>query len=135
MDILNRNPPKASPSDYMKAVIARGLILPTDQELNCQEKGSTLSREKLPLISMGRIGLTAFVDKVQCRRITLAMSCGRRFSVEDTLAEVVHLQNLRHPHSIQLVGSYLQGKKFAVLLYPVADTELGHSWKMFWPRA
>ncbi|KAG4437413.1 hypothetical protein IFR05_007095 [Cadophora sp. M221] len=52
------------------------------------------------------------------------MVCGRRMTVEEDLVEVEYLQNLRHPHIIQLVGSYLQGKKFSVLLYPVADCDL-----------
>ena len=36
-----------------------------------------------------------------------------------------HLQNLRHSHIIQLVGSYLQGRNFSILMYPVADCHLG----------
>jgi len=86
--------------------------------------------EELPFKVLGTIGanLTATVDKVRCRRILLArktMLCGRRISLHDALAEVEHLQKLRHPHIIQLVGSYLQGKRFSVLLYPVADYDLG----------
>jgi serine/threonine protein kinase len=38
--------------------------------------------------------------------------------------EVEHLQRLRHPHIVQLVGSYTQGSKFAILIYPVADWNL-----------
>jgi serine/threonine protein kinase len=53
------------------------------------------------------------------------MVCGRRLSLHDAFVEVEHLQKLRHPHIIQLIGSYLQGKKFSVLLYPVADYDLG----------
>lgn len=52
------------------------------------------------------------------------MICGRRMTLEEALVEVEHLQKLRHPHIVQLVGSYLQGKKFSVLLYPVADYDL-----------
>lgn len=52
------------------------------------------------------------------------MICGRRWPLEEALVEVEHLQKLRHPHIIQLVGSYLQGKKSSALLYPVADCEL-----------
>ncbi|CZT04062.1 uncharacterized protein RCO7_05660 [Rhynchosporium graminicola] len=52
------------------------------------------------------------------------MLCGWRMTVEEALIEVEHLQNLRPPHMIQLVGSYLQGKRFSVLLYPVADCDL-----------
>jgi serine/threonine protein kinase len=52
------------------------------------------------------------------------MVCSRRQKLEDVINEVEHLQRLRHPHIIQLVGSYLQGKKFAILLYPVAEWNL-----------
>ncbi|PVH99773.1 kinase-like protein, partial [Periconia macrospinosa] len=38
--------------------------------------------------------------------------------------EVKHLNKLRHSHIVQLVGSYIQGRTFAVLLYPVADLDL-----------
>lgn len=82
----------------------------------------------MPFEVIGPIGasLTAQIDKIRCRRILLArktMVCGRRMTVEEALIEVEHLQKLRHPHIVQLVGSYLQGKKFSVLLYPVADCD------------
>jgi serine/threonine protein kinase len=119
----------------MKAAHARGLILPIEEELNWSGKSNGGQHvefergEQLPFQIINTIGmsLTATVDKVRCRRIMLArksMTCGRRLSVQDALTEVEHLQKLRHPHIIQLVGSYLQGKKFAVLLYPVADSDL-----------
>jgi hypothetical protein len=122
-------------SEYIKAAQEKGLILPLDQELNWsgKENGGQhvefAKGEELPFQVLGPIGasLTATVDKVRCRRILLArktMICGRRLSVEEALVEVEHLQKLRHPHIIQLVGSYLQGKKFSVLLYPVADCDL-----------
>ncbi|KAL2059999.1 hypothetical protein VTL71DRAFT_9821 [Oculimacula yallundae] len=122
-------------SGYLKAVHEKGLVLPLDQELNWsgKENGGQhveyAKGENLPFEVIGPIGasLTAQVDKVRCRRILLArktMICGRRMTVEEALVEVEHLHNLRHPHIIQLVGSYLQGKKFSVLLYPVADCDL-----------
>jgi len=52
------------------------------------------------------------------------MFCSRKQKLETMINEVEHLQRLRHPHIIQLVGSYLQGKKFAILLYPVAQWNL-----------
>jgi serine/threonine protein kinase len=74
------------------------------------------------------IGGFAMVDGVLCRRIKLArktMICNRSGQkLENFMNEVEHLQRLRHPHIIQLVGSYLQGRKFAILLYPVADWNL-----------
>ncbi|TVY57582.1 putative leucine-rich repeat receptor-like serine/threonine-protein kinase, partial [Lachnellula cervina] len=129
-------PPKKPASEYIREARSRGLILSPDEELNWSGKSNggqhvefALGTE-VPLQVLGPIGmsLTATVDKVRCRRILLArktMKCGRRFSLQDAFAEVEHLQKLRHPHIIQLVGSYLQGRKFAVLLYPVADYDLG----------
>jgi hypothetical protein len=129
-------PPPKPTTEYMKAIKDRGLALPLDQELNWSGKANGgqhvefAEGEELPFKVLGTIGanLTATVDKVRCRRILLArktMLCGRRISLHDALAEVEHLQKLRHPHIIQLVGSYLQGKRFSVLLYPVADYDLG----------
>ena len=123
--------------EYIQAAGARGLLLPPDLELNWsgKENGGQhvefAKREELPLEAISKIGmsLTATVDKVRCRRIMLArktMTCGRRLSIQDALVEVEHLQKLRHAHIVQLVGSYLQGKKFAVLIYPVADCDLGN---------
>ncbi|KAH7319060.1 kinase-like domain-containing protein [Rhexocercosporidium sp. MPI-PUGE-AT-0058] len=127
--------PVKTTSGYLKAIQERGLILPLDQELNWSGKengGQHVEFNKgdaLPFEVIGPIGtsLTAQVDKIRCRRILLArktMICGRRMTLEEALVEVEHLQKLRHPHIVQLVGSYLQGKKFSVLLYPVADYEL-----------
>jgi serine/threonine protein kinase len=45
--------------------------------------------------------------------------------VTDAIREVYHLQNLRHFHIVQPVETYLQGRNFSVLMYPVADTHLG----------
>lgn len=129
-------PPPKPTSEYMTAIHARGLALPLDQELNWSGKANGgqhiefAKGEELPFKVLGTIGasLTATVDKVRCRRILLArktMLCCRRIPLQDALAEVEHLQKLRHPHIIQLVGSYLQGKRFSVLLYPVADYDLG----------
>lgn len=135
MSRKSRDSPTVHSSNYLKAVHEKGLILPVDQELNWSGKANggqhvEYSRgEELPFDVLGPIGasLTAQVDKVRCRRILLArksMVCGRRLSVDEALVEVEHLQFSRHPHIVQLVGSYLQGKKFSVLLYPVADCDL-----------
>ncbi|KAH9206410.1 kinase-like domain-containing protein, partial [Leptodontidium sp. 2 PMI_412] len=48
--------------------------------------------------------------------------------------EVEHLQRLRHPHIVQLVGSYLQGKKFAILLYPATEGNLATFYEMCGPE-
>jgi hypothetical protein len=130
-------PPPKLTSEYVRAILTRGLVLPLDQELNWSGKANGgqhvefAKGEELPFKVLGTIGasLTATVDKIRCRRILLArktMLCGRRISLHDALAEVEHLQKLRHPHIVQLVGSYLQGKRFSLLLYPVADYDLGN---------
>jgi serine/threonine protein kinase len=64
---------------------------------------------------------------VRCRRIRLArksMRYRRGTKLEDLVEEVAHLHRLRHAHIIQLVGSYLQKDKFAILLYPAAHYDL-----------
>src|SRR4051794_20095090 len=43
--------------------------------------------------------------------------------------ELEHLQRLRHAHIVQLVGSYVQGREFAILLYPCADMDLSNFMK------
>jgi serine/threonine protein kinase len=68
------------------------------------------------------------VDKVQCKRIILArkmMRCNRNWKARDALREVEHLHKLQHFHIVQLVGSYLQGRTFSILMYPAADYHLG----------
>lgn len=85
--------------------------------------------EPIPLESLQQIGSspTAVVDKVRCRRVLLArksMTCRGRLKLETAINEVEHLQRLSHAHIIQLVGSYLQGRTFSILLYPVADYDI-----------
>jgi hypothetical protein len=127
---LSLGPPAVS--GYIMAARERGLILPVDQELNWSGKSNGGQHveyargEELPFQVLGTIGmsLTATVEKIRCRRILLArktMVCGKRLTLHNALIEVQHLQKLKHPHIIQLVGSYMQGKRFSILLYPVAD--------------
>ena len=52
------------------------------------------------------------------------MVCRNKLSLGEALQEVEHLQRLLHPHIIQLVGSYLMNRTFAILLYPVCDLDL-----------
>lgn len=52
------------------------------------------------------------------------MLCTRKQKLETIINEVEYLQRLRYPHIIQLVGSYLQEKKFTILLYLVAQWNL-----------
>ncbi len=91
--------------------------------------------EQIPLKPLNAIGYvgSALVDSVLCRRIKLArktMTCSRRQRLETLINKVEHLQRLRHGHIVQLVGTYLQGKNFAILLYPVAEGNLSTFYEM-----
>ncbi|KAF2689708.1 kinase-like protein, partial [Lentithecium fluviatile CBS 122367] len=84
----------------------------------------------VPLALLSNLGISAsaIVEKVLCRRVALArktMKCTRKWTISDALREVYHLQNLRHFHIVQLVGTYLQGRVFSILMYPAADCHLG----------
>lgn len=119
--------------DYPKDLHRRKLILPVERELNWSGKGQHIAidiTEKLPLTPVAHLGssCSAIVDKVLCGRIPLArkrMRCTRLLTVQDALAEVEHLQRLQHFHIVQLVGTYLQGRNFGILMYPAADCHLG----------
>lgn len=119
--------------DYQNALRQQNLIQPFEKELNWSGKGqhvTFMSPADVPLKMLSFLGSsnTAIVEKVLCRRIALArksMRCNRSLSITDALCEVVHLHNLRHFHIVQLVGSYLQGRLFSILMYPVADQHLG----------
>ena len=72
-------------------------------------------------------GATAVVDLVRCRGIRLARKTvllRRNLTIKDVLTEVRALHELRHAHIIRLVGTYTQGKRFSMLLYPVARLNL-----------
>jgi serine/threonine protein kinase len=119
--------------EYHTNLRQQNIIQPFDKELNWSGKGQHvmfLPKDTVPLVPLASLGasMTAKVDKVLCRRIALArkvMRCSRQWTIADALREVYHLQNLRHAHIVQLVGSYLQGRNFAILMYPVADCHLG----------
>ncbi|KAF2622565.1 hypothetical protein BU25DRAFT_206252 [Macroventuria anomochaeta] len=53
------------------------------------------------------------------------MRCSRTGTVANALLEVKHLQDLWYHHIVRLVGTYLRGCDFALLMYPVADYRLG----------
>ncbi|KAF2256807.1 kinase-like protein [Trematosphaeria pertusa] len=119
--------------EYEQQLQEKELVQPFDQELNWSGKGQHtvyLPNEEIPLKVLAQLGASssAIVDKVLCRRIALArktMRCTRKWGVSDAIGEVYHLQNLRHFHIIQLVGSYLQARNLALLMYPAADCHLG----------
>lgn len=119
--------------DYLSELSTKSLIQPFNKELNWSGKGQHVlyaPKEEPPLKTLSHLGAsnTAIVEKVLCKRIALAkktMRCTRTLKISDALREVYHLQNLRHFHIVQLVGTYLQGRNFSVLMYPVADFHLG----------
>ncbi|CAI9630146.1 unnamed protein product [Alternaria burnsii] len=119
--------------DYYSSLREREILQPFDKELNWSGKGQHVTfsaTDVIPLSHISHLGssMSASVDKVLCRRVALArktMRCDRRWTVTDALQEVYHLQNLRHFHIVQLVGTYLQGRKFSILMYPAADMHLG----------
>lgn len=118
--------------DFKDLIRERGLQPSLSEEINWSGQGQHVQfgvAQNIPLKELAAIGHggSALVDSVLCRRVKLArktMMCTRRQKLETMINEVEHLQALRHPHIIQLVGSYLQGKKFAILLYPVAEWNL-----------
>ncbi|KAF1948832.1 kinase-like protein [Byssothecium circinans] len=119
--------------EYQTQLQEKSLIQPFEKELNWSGKGQHIifqPNDEIPLATIESLGAssTAIVDRVLCRRIALArkmMRCTRNWTISDALREVYHLQNLRHAHIVQLVGSYLQGRTFALLMYPAADSHLG----------
>jgi serine/threonine protein kinase len=120
-------------NDYHSYLMEKGLMPPLDEEINWSGKGQHVefsSTEDVPVQVLSHLGssISATVDKVQCKRIILArkmMRCSRNWKVADALREVEHLHKLRHFHIVQLVGSYLQGRTFSILMYPAADCHLG----------
>lgn len=52
------------------------------------------------------------------------MKLSRKWTLADAMNELQHLHKLHHDHIIQLVGSYILKRKFAILLYPVAGCNL-----------
>ena len=70
---------------------------------------------------------TAKVESVRCRRIRLArktVKVNRRLKKEEVIKEVEHLQRLKHPHIIRVVGTYTLPRELSILLYPVAEYTL-----------
>jgi hypothetical protein len=119
--------------EYLNSLQEKSLLQSLDAEVNWSGRGQHVTfqpTEDVPLRHLGHLGasMSATVDKVLCRRVALArktIKCTPRFKVADALIEVSHLQRLQHFHIVQLVGSYLQGRNFSILMYPVADSHLG----------
>jgi serine/threonine protein kinase len=119
--------------EYVEFLRMENILQSIDKEVNWSGKGQHVTfhqKEEVPLTLLSHLGSsnTAKVDKMLCRRIAVAkktMRCSRGSTIKDAAREVYHLQNLRHFHIVQLVGSYLQGRDFSILMYPVADFHLG----------
>lgn len=119
--------------DYQDELRQRQLFQPFDKELNWSGRGQHVIfgiQEHVPLDFIAHLGAsaTARVEKVRCRRVALArktMRCNGSWNRSKVLQEVTHLQNLRHFHIVQLVGTYLKGRDFSLLMYPAADYHLG----------
>ncbi|KAI9768912.1 MAG: hypothetical protein M1835_006781 [Candelina submexicana] len=125
---------------YSRFITDRGLLETLENELNWSGEGQHVmypSTSIPPLDSIATLGcsLTPSVDKVRCRRIHLArktMSCSAKVRMDSVMTEVALLQRLRHNHIIQLVGSYLRGRSFSILLYPAVEYNLAQYMEGYW---
>ena len=91
----------------------------------------------VPIDSRGIIGHTrhASVDRVTCdtNRMTYPGYFARKTIIDDSKeaprlelakAEAKNMENLRHPHVVLLLGTYMQADSFAILMYPAAKSNL-----------
>jgi serine/threonine protein kinase len=84
---------------------------------------------QIPLqhVALLGVGAAASVDRVRCKRITLArktIRCSRRLKREVAITEVEHLQRLTHSHIVRVIGTYVLGNTLSILLYPATDYNL-----------
>ncbi|KAH7076252.1 kinase-like domain-containing protein [Paraphoma chrysanthemicola] len=122
-----------SGSKYGQALIKEHALVAKETEANWSGRGQHVEFQRTDIVplevekAIGHSG-TALVESVLCRRIRLArksIRVNRRAKLDDLVKEVAYLNRLRHRHIVQLVGSYLQGPVFAILLlYPVATGDL-----------
>lgn len=73
-------------------------------------------------------GLVGVVYKVKCGRIFMArktMHLGRDCTKDEAISEVAHMNRLEHAHIIRVVGTYVWTTEFNILMYPVANGDLG----------
>ncbi|KAI9808943.1 MAG: hypothetical protein M1827_007117 [Pycnora praestabilis] len=128
---LDSAPTSVTDHDWISYLRSKS-ILPANEEINWSGKGQHVEFVKpadVPLVVQKTLGHSAncLVDQCRFQRFIIArktIQCSRRMTKEDALIEVEHLQRLKHPHIIQLIGSYVLGKKLAILLYPAADFNL-----------
>lgn len=136
--VVEQDPTRHSERDarhkiaYEQGISTQKISRPFEKERSWSGRGQHVIFEPheappLAVITPIAVGGTAVVDTVVCRRITLArktIRCPRPVTISDVLEEVKHLQELQHRHVVQLVGSYLQGREFSILIYPVANFAL-----------
>jgi hypothetical protein len=120
-------------TEYGQLMTQKDLLVAREVELNWSGGGQHVEygmQEHVPLTILNVLGYsaTALVEAVECRRILLArksIRLNRNLKLVDLVGEIEHLHQLRHRHVIRLVGSYLQGRTFAMLLYPTVSPHLG----------
>ncbi|KAI9779495.1 MAG: hypothetical protein M1835_004682 [Candelina submexicana] len=125
-------------SEWITYLKSKSLLPTRQEEINWSGKGQHVEFSKvseIPLVAQKPLGHSANCLVEQCRfqRYLIArktIQCSRRMTKEQALIEVEHLQRLRHPHIVQLIGSYVLGKKFAILLFPAADFNLDEFMEM-----
>lgn len=95
-------------------------------------------REDIPLATHEVLGSGGYavVQKVICKsndQRPLAQKIIRdyRTDLEAIMSEVKHIQHLRHPHLIQLVGTYALAWNLHILLFPVGQWNLKQFWGEF----
>lgn len=126
--------PMQSKSEWHQYLKSRNLVPDPFHEMNWSGRGQHAEYKPnelidIPLkleraIGFGRSGL---VESVRCQRIRLArktIRCRTRMTQKAAIAEVEHLDNLRHNHIIRLIGTYVIGKDLCILLYPVTEYNL-----------
>lgn len=97
------------------------------QHVEFQQSERHLIKEILDTGSTLGCTNSAMVEIVKCKRIHLARKtifCSKRFTKQQAIEEVAHLEKIQHSHIIRVIGTYTIGKELSILLYPVAEYNL-----------
>jgi serine/threonine protein kinase len=125
--------PQRPESHYEKFVRSRGFLPHLGYGFNWSGRGRHVEYtedEQPPLTPIKVLGMGGFalVEAVRCGQVVVARKSVRmlhhRGTLDEIFREVEHLEKLRHRHTIQLVGTYLQRKTLSHLIYPVANCNL-----------
>lgn len=124
--------PQVFSIEWLRYLAQRGITV--SDELDWSGRGQHVEYDvgdddEIPLESRGILGhgATGIVERVKCRRITLArktVQFKRPLTRDEAVTEVQHLQRLRHRHVIRLVGTYTIKRNLAILIYPAAEKNL-----------